>query len=305
MGKIAFVFSGQGAQYPGMGMALAQSSKAAAAVFQTADSLRPGTSAQCFSADAATLRETANTQPCMFAVEMAAAAALTEAGLRADMAAGFSLGELAALTYAQSVDFETGFQLVCRRGALMQEAALQQSTAMAAVLRLPEAEVERICAGLHQVCPVNYNCPGQIAVSGPESQMPALFAAVKAAGGRAVPLNVAGGFHSPFMAGAAEAFARFLNQYTLIPPALPLYANCTGAPYEGDLKKLLANQIRMPVRWEKTVRSMIAAGADTFVELGPGQTLCGLIRKTDSGVRTFSVSDPAGLETVLTEVKAC
>ena len=141
MGKIAFVFAGQGAQYPGMGQELAQCSPAAAEIFAKLDALRPGTSAQCFGGTDEELKETKNTQPCMFAVELAAAAALEEGGLRADMAAGFSLGEIGALTYTRAVDLETGFHLVCRRGELMQAAAEEQPTAMAAVLKLSNEEV--------------------------------------------------------------------------------------------------------------------------------------------------------------------
>ncbi|MFR4757411.1 MAG: ACP S-malonyltransferase [Evtepia gabavorous] len=152
MGKIAFVFAGQGAQYPGMGQELAQCSPAAAEIFAKLDALRPGTSAQCFGGTDEELKETKNTQPCMFAVERPAAAALEEGGLRADMAAGFSLGEIGALTYTRAVDLETGFHLVCRRGELMQAAAEEQPTAMAAVLKLSNEEVEAdlrpICAGL-------------------------------------------------------------------------------------------------------------------------------------------------------------
>ena len=306
MGQIAFVFAGQGAQHPGMGLELAQTSKAAQAIFASADAQRPGTSTLCFEGSAEALKETGNTQPCMFTVEMAAAAALAEAGIRAHMAAGFSLGELAALTYAEAVDFQTGFQLVCQRGALMQQAAQRHPAAMAAVLRLTAPEVEQICAGLQEVYPVNYNCPGQIAVSGRRDQMPALYTAVKEAGGRAVPLQVAGGFHSPFMAGAAQAFEQILAEIPIAPPSIPLYSNCTALPYTpGDLRALLARQICSPVRWEQTIRHMIAAGADTFVELGPGQTLSGLIRKTDSSVRVYSVEDRKGLETACAEVEPC
>ena len=200
MGKIAFVFAGQGAQYPGMGQELAQCSPAAAEIFAKLDALRPGTSAQCFGGTDEELKETKNTQPCMFAVELAAAAALEEGGLRADMAAGFSLGEIGALTYTRAVDLETGFHLVCRRGELMQAAAEEQPTAMAAVLKLSNEEVEQICAQFAQVYPVNYNCPGQVSVACAKEQLAPFSAAVKAAGGRALPLKVRGGFHSPFMA---------------------------------------------------------------------------------------------------------
>ena len=305
MGKIAIVFAGQGAQYPGMGQELAQCSPAAAEIFAKLDALRPGTSAQCFGGTDEELKETKNTQPCMFAVELAAAAALEEGGLRADMAAGFSLGEIGALTYTRAVDLETGFHLVCRRGELMQAAAEEQPTAMAAVLKLSNEEVEQVCAQFAQVYPVNYNCPGQVSVACAKEQLAPFSAAVKAAGGRALPLKVRGGFHSPFMATAAQGFAQVLEECQVGQPEMPLYSNRTGAVYEGDPKPLLSQQIASPVRWETIVRNMIAAGADTFVELGPGKTLCGLIEKIDKTVKTYALSTQADLETILKEVKGC
>lgn len=305
MGKIAFVFSGQGAQYPGMGFALAQRSPAARAVFDAADAIRPGTSAQCFSASTEELCETRNTQPCMFAVELAAAAALREAGIEADLAAGFSLGELAALTYGGAMDFDAGFSLVCRRAAHMQTAAEARDTAMAAVLKLDADTVRALCAQLPDVYPVNFNCPGQITVSAAAEQMPALLAAVKAAGGRAIPLKVRGGFHSPFMAEAASAFAADLAAANLQTPRIPVYANRTAQPYGADVAGTLAGQIDHPVLWEDSVRAMIAAGADTFLELGPGRTLCGLIAKTDPSVRTFAAEQDADLDKLLQEVAPC
>ena len=202
MGRIAFVFPGQGAQYSGMGKELAELSPAAAGVFRMADAIRPGTSDQCFGGSEELLRETKITQPCMFTVELAAAAALSEAGVNADMVAGFSLGELAALTYAKVVDESTTFSLVCRRGELMQEAAQQVSASMAAVVRLDNKTIESICGQFEGVYPVNYNCPGQVTVAGLSEKMAEFSAAVKAAGGRAIPLKVSGGFHSPFMAKA-------------------------------------------------------------------------------------------------------
>lgn len=305
MGKIAFVFAGQGAQFPGMGQELAQCSQAAADVFAKVDALRPGTSAQCFEGSEEELKETKNTQPCMFAVELASAAALEEGGLKADMAAGFSLGEIAALTYTGAVDLETGFHLVCRRGELMQAAAEEQPTAMAAVLRLSNEVVEEICAQFEQVYPVNYNCPGQVSVACAKEQLAPFSAAVKAAGGRALPLKVRGGFHSPFMASAAQGFAQVLTDCTVGAPEMPLYSNRTGQVYDGDPKQLLSQQISSPVRWETIVRTMIAAGADTFLELGPGKTLCGLIEKIDQTVKTYALSNKEDLEKILKEVRGC
>ena len=305
MGKVAFVFAGQGAQFPGMGQELAQCSPAAAKVFADLDALRPGTSQQCFSGTEEELKETKNTQPCMFAVELASAAALAEGGLQADMAAGFSLGEIAALTYSGAVDLPTGFHLVCRRGELMQEAAEAQPTAMAAVLKLSNEDVEKVCAQFDQVYPVNYNCPGQVSVACAKEQLAPFSAAVKAAGGRALPLKVAGGFHSPFMASAAQGFAQALADCQVGQGKIPLYSNKTGEVYAGDPKELLAQQIVSPVRWETIVNNMIAAGADTFIELGPGKTLCGLIQKTDPSVKTYPLSTPEDLARIREEVAGC
>lgn len=214
------------------------------------------------------------------------------------------MGELAALTFTGAVDFKTGFRLVCRRGELMQQAAERLSASMAAVLRLTNEEVQSVCAGFSGVYPVNYNCPGQVTVSGLESEMPAFFAAVKTAGGRALPLKVGGGFHSPFMKEAAEAFADALKPCGIKAPAMPLYSNCTGQIYSDDIPDLLAKQICNPVLWETIVRNIIAAGADTFIELGPGRTLCGFIGKIDNTVRTFGVSDMKELDAAIKELKA-
>lgn len=305
MGKVAFVFPGQGAQYPGMGKDLAEISPAAAEVFRMADAIRPGTSEQCFRGSAEELTETKTTQPCMVAVELAAAAALRSAGVKADMAAGFSLGELSALSYTQVVDNSTSLALVCRRGQLMQEAAEKCDTSMAAVVKLDNETVETLCSQFEGVYPVNYNCPGQATVAGLKSQMPAFSAAVKAAGGRALPLKVSGGFHSPFMAEAAEAFGEALEQAAFSESTIPLYSNVTGTVYDGDPRGLLQKQICSPVRWETIIRNMIAAGADTFIEVGPGNVLQGLIKKIDPNVRVFGVSDAETLGNTIREVQTC
>ena len=251
------------------------------------------------------LCETRNTQPCLFTVEMATAAALAEAGIQADMAAGFSLGEISALSYSKAVDFATGLMLVMHRGALMQEASEKRPTRMAAVLKLSNDEVRRICSEFPDVYPVNFNCPGQVSVSGVSEEMQPFSAAVKAAGGRSVPLKVSGAFHSPFMTEAAKAFATELVGVSIARPFLPLYSNYTGTVYGQDMKTTLAKQIDHPVQWETIIREMISAGADTFFELGPGRTLCNFITKIDPSVRTFGINEAEDLLAAWTEVKSC
>ena len=291
MGKVAFVFSGQGDQYPGMGKELVERYAAAAAVFEMCDWLRPGTSAQCFAGTAEELMETQNTQPCLFAMELAAAAVLQEKGVKPDAVAGFSLGEVAAATAAGVFDHETGFRLVCRRGQLMQAEAEKFDTAMAAVVKLSATQVQDVCAQFGDIYPVNFNCPGNITVSGLASQMPGFCAAVKAAGGRALPLKVKGAFHSPFMKEAANAFGNELAQADIRKNTIPLYSNLTAQPYGGDTVELLSKQICSPVLWEKLIRNMIADGVDTFIEIGPGRTLTNMIKKIDPAVSARTVME--------------
>lgn len=306
MGKVnslAFVFAGQGAQYSGMGKTLYETSTAARHVFEVCDSIRPGTSEMCFHGTEEELKETKNTQPCMFAVEMAAAEVLREAGLEASSVAGFSLGEIGALTYSGAVSLENGFRIVCERARLMQEAAENADTSMVAVVKLPAEKVEELCAAHDQVYPVNYNCPGQIACAGLTSSMDAFSSDVKAAGGRALPLKVKGGFHSPFMEKAAEGFASVLDETDISSPNIPLYSNRTGLPYvTEEIRANLAAQIASPVRWEAIVRHMIGEGITTFVEIGPGSTLSGLISKTDANVKTYQAGDVDSLAKVIAEV---
>ena len=305
MGKIAFVFSGQGAQAPGMGKELYECSAAAKAVFELCDSIRPGTSEQCFNGTKEELTVTANTQPDMFAVEVAAARALVEAGIQPDALAGFSLGEISALAFSGAVSLEDGFKLVCRRGELMQEASNAADSAMVAVVKLPPEKVEELAGQFDQVYPVNYNSPAQTVCAGLSSSMDGFKAAVKAAGGRALPLKVSGAFHSPFMSSAAKGLAEVLAPIEFGTPSCPLYSNVTAQPYEdGQFKDLLSRQVENPVRWQTIVENMIAAGVDTFIEVGPGKTLAGLIGKINSDVRALNVEDAESLKHTIEEVKA-
>lgn len=304
MGKIAFVFAGQGAQYSGMGQSLCEASPAAKAVFDAADKLRPGTSEQCFTGTAEELSITKNTQPCLYCVDLAAAKALEEAGVTPDYVAGFSLGEIVALSFAGVFSEEQGFDFVCKRAEAMQKAGEENPGAMAAVLKLKNEQVEELCAGFEKVWPVNYNCPGQLVCAGEKSQIEAFCGKVAEAGGKAVPLAVSGGFHSPFMESASQTLREVLEPMELSEARVPVYANYTAQPYDGSAKELLTQQVKNPVRWQETVERLVELGVDTFIECGPGKTLCGLIRKTAKGVKTLNVQDGETLQAALEAVKA-
>ena len=294
-----FMFSGQGAQYPSMGRELYEHNSAARAVFDMAESIRPGTVEQCFSGSDEILQMTENTQPCVYCVDLAAAEALREAMIVPDMLAGFSLGEVAALAFSGAVTYEDGFKLVCKRAKFMQEASEMVDAAMVAVLKLSDDMVIDLCGEFSKVYPVNFNCPGQIVVAGESSELAAFVNRVKDAGGRSIKLKTSGGFHSPFMDEASIAFAQELEKADILSPKTILYSNTTGRPYDGNTKELLAKQICSPVRWESSIRHMLENHVDTFIEVGPGKTLCGLVQKIADNVEILNVEDIKSLEETL------
>ena len=294
----ALVFSGQGAQYTGMGKDLYENSPAAKAVFDMAESIRPGTIKQCFEGTKEELAVTINTQPCVFITDLAAAAAVAEKGVTIDCVAGFSLGEIAAIAFAGMLSYEDAFKLVCKRAELMDKAANENPGAMAAGMKISPEQVEEICAGFEKAYPVNYNSPAQTVVAASREEIDELCEKVKAVKGKAVKLAVSGAFHSPFMNTAAEGLAEYLKDIDLKEPTIPIYANATAEPYKDDYKMLISAQVNHPVKWQKSVENMISNGVDTFIEVGVGKTLTGLIKKINADVKAVNIENKEGLDTL-------
>ena len=293
MGSVAFLFAGQGAQHPAMGVDLIEASPAATEVFAIADEVRPGTSEQCRSASKEELSQTENTQPCVFVHDLAAATALRERGVVPAACAGFSLGEVAALTFAGSFDTRAGFELVCERATLMAAAAERHPGGMRAVIKLDAAQVEGLAKQAGEDCwPVNYNSPQQTVVAGAPDALQTLDVLVKEAGGRAMKVAVSGAFHSPYMAEATCGLAAYIDAgHAPSPLLIPVMANMTAAPYPADpqaASEVLTNQVSHAVRWVDTLHALQDQGIDTFIEVGPGKTLSGLVKRTLSDVRVYS-----------------
>lgn len=302
MSKIAFLFAGQGAQYVGMGRDLYESVPAAKEVFDLGESRRPGTLATCFEGPGEALTQTENTQPALFLVDLACARALSAAGVMPDAVAGFSLGEIPALAFTGVLSDADAFDTVVLRGNTMQTCGERHPGGMAAVMKLPPEEVERIAATFNCIYPVNYNCPGQIACAGAAGEIDAFCDAVKAAGGRAVKLAVSGAFHTPFMADATDALRRHLSGLALSAPKIPLYSDYTADLYPGDSEKIaetIAEQASRSVRWETIIRRMADAGIDTFIEVGAGATLSKLVSRTLTDVQILHVENAETLRETL------
>ena len=291
MGKIAFVFSGQGAQKAGMGKAFYEANETVHGLFDGAEALRTGTLKQCFEGTAEELKETQNTQPCLYLADLAAAITLSEAGITPEGVAGFSLGELPALAFAGAYSPLDGFQLACARGKAMAKAAAEHPASMLAVMKLENSKVEEVCKQFKQVYPVNYNAPGQLVVAGAREEMDAFNKAIREAGGRGLPVAVGGGFHSPFMDEASREFAEAAKVFDLKKPAITVYSNFTTEPYTENVRELMEQQINHSLRWQESIERMAADGFDTFIEVGVGDTLKKLIKRILPDARVYNVSN--------------
>ena len=280
--KKAFVFPGQGSQFSGMGKDLYDSSPVARALFEEADRILGfEISKIMFEGSDEELRQTKVTQPAVFIHSVAAALSQGEE-FQPAMVAGHSLGEFSALAASGALSFESALRLVYARALAMQKACEAVPSTMAAVLALPDEKVEEICETIEGVVAANYNCPGQVVISGTKEGVAEACKRLKEAGAkRALPLAVGGGFHSPCMEPAREELAAAIEATEFHTPYCPIYQNVDAKPHTNpeEIKANLIAQLTSPVRWTQSVRAMIADGAEEFVECGPGNVLQGLISK--------------------------
>ena len=311
MGKIAFIFPGQGAQYPGMGKDFFETFEAAREVFECAAGVTGLDMEKLVFSGNEELNLTEYTQIAMITVELAMWSVIKEKGLKADICAGLSLGEYAALAASGVMDMADIFRVVRKRGICMQN-AYPTGGAMTAVLGLDNETVDAVCKRVQEekgkpVSVANYNCPGQIVITGEASAVEEAAAGCTAAGAkRALPLNVSGPFHSALLADAAKALAEELKVTAIHTPQIPYYTNVTAQAVtnEEGIRELLAEQICSPVRWQQSVERMIADGAECFIEIGPGKTLAGFMKRINKEVKTYNIGTVEEMEQVLSAFNA-
>jgi [acyl-carrier-protein] S-malonyltransferase len=301
---IAFVFPGQGSQYPGMGKDLAENFPAARQVFEEAnDALGFDLAALCYNGPEDELKLTTNTQPAILTVSVAVLKVLEqESGLRPAYVAGHSLGEYSALVAADALAFADAVRTVRQRGAFMQEAVPVGVGAMAAILGLDPAELEAVCQEAAQgqvVSPANFNSPGQVVIAGHATAVERAIELAKTKGAkRAMPLPVSAPFHCALMVPAGERLREVLSRVVVGPLRAPVVTNVEAAPNNdaGRVRELLVAQVSAPVRWDESVQKMTELGVERFIEIGPGKVLAGLIKRIAKGAAAQSVEDVAGLK---------
>ena len=307
MSKIAFIFPGQGAQACGMGKDFYEQTETGKRIFDKATQLMGFSMPQLCFEENDRLDITEYTQAAMVTASIAMMRVLEENGIKPDVAAGLSLGEYCALAAAGVMSDEDAIWTVRQRGILMQEAVPVGEGAMAAILALDAAAIEEVTGAMEGVWIANYNCPGQIVISGEKAAVEDACEKLKAAGAkRAVMLNVSGPFHSGMLADAGERLGEVLSQVELHEPQIPYVANVTAQYVKSaaEVKELLTRQVSSSVRWQQSVEAMIGDGVDTFIEIGPGKTLAGFMRKISRDVKTLNVEKLEDISKVAEALKS-
>ena len=295
--KIGFLFAGQGSQYVSMGKDFYEQYEVAKEIYnQAGEDIKK----VCFEGEQEVLNDTANAQPCILTTSLAIAKTIESMGITPDYVAGLSLGEYSALAYANAFDIKDAIEIVRQRGKIMSEALPKNTTSMAAVLALDAAVIEEVIADIDGVTIANYNCPGQIVITGLYEAVSKASELLKEAGAkRVVPLQVSGAFHSPLLEDASYLLKDVLMKYNIRKPSIPVIYNISGKEEDKNIVDILTLQIKSSVYFYQSIEYMINQGVDVFVEIGPGKSLSSFVKKTNRKIPVYSVDKVEDLNKLL------